>query len=1047
MESRKRSALGNRGEESQGSSPMREMQSKKKKTLAASSFSQFPATKQSALMRLYDCVVVTVEISALDETSNVVRDTDPVKARELFAEDFANDSYGKGGRYISVAVLDDVDVNTLKAKIRDAGSDLLKVTDFWKVRVVDGAHRVYVLKLPDVPNLPPVVKAFLYFPKSGERMKQMDFIRIGALLNFADAQKKPMSECDNISVCQRVLSEVLGQSQAKDSPNASTLRKKVTGAALRAVIIEEEMLSLSERQILRYATIAAGLHSFPELESTVLSQIGDETLKLRVASNPNIWSARNKREADFTLFALSQFHQKNGKATDAELSKFAKRISQMCRRITDTIEARVPDVSRGFMLPVRCGSNGASTTSLSCFILEELKNIPFNIAVQAERRWIVKENTIVDYVIEHTEWPGDHPTVLAEDGNLPATLDSSAREQEEGDDDEAHPTGLYARKEQASRPAVLTSTRSTGANKPSHASGSTGRKVSTSSSSKPKRGVSKKKSASSKASKKAPRSAHADPDSDESSPEEDSAEEEESEEGETEQNEPVRGKERSKSTYLRNVNIGADIEQKPGYRVTNENPDEYGFFVSHRWDDGFAYHPPKDPENAWAWIDIHEDGTVYGEHPITKDEMHLFNDALGTKVELNASWKLAKRDSDFKNAFKASRGFPDCRKLFDVGNVNLEASLRSIGIHPPHRAHFVLDESDFVDVRARIVSHVLKKEHGGVVREEVSFGSLLASGHASFGLEMIFKAKRMELDEKGYIVFNSYAKDDGILSGHEQGSWREDRALDDYREFARLFEAIISDAPADGEDISNAESSPKHTRWHTICNQNNNEDRTSVGDPLDVRFSTLSQATNEFWEETEDGRKLLYSRTRLDVRVMLIAAYLGLCDDNRLSRDPSGSDSEDSNNEDDSIFVSNGIHAPYTGGRFLGTGKKCVSQLPHLDYEPAEQGEEWKPMDKPGYFAIVTGSEKTPLWILPGSHGHVFLKARKQRTVANQRALELIEIPPHSIFICRGDVVHAGAGYKECNGERLWRYHLYAARDNSPHADAIHLREMYYVPS
>jgi len=82
----------------------------------------------------------------------------------------------------------------------------------------------------------------------------------------------------------------------------------------------------------------------------------------------------------------------------------------------------------------------------------------------------------------------------------------------------------------------------------------------------------------------------------------------------------------------------------------------------------------------------------------------------------------------------------------------------------------------------------------------------------------------------------------------------------------------------------------------------------------------------------------------------------------------------------------------------------------------------------PAYFAVVNGSSHYPLWILPGSQKYVFFNSEELKMVSKRERLRLIYVPPYSIVIVRGDVLHCGAGSFE---------HLYIGREGIGLPDAI----------
>lgn len=58
--------------------------------------------------------------------------------------------------------------------------------------------------------------------------------------------------------------------------------------------------------------------------------------------------------------------------------------------------------------------------------------------------------------------------------------------------------------------------------------------------------------------------------------------------------------------------------------------------------------------------------------------------------------------------------------------------------------------------------------------------------------------------------------------------------------------------------------------------------------------------------------------------------------------------------------------------------------------------------------------------------------------------MEMVKIPPWSVFISRGDVVHAGAAHADHGVDTegyIWRYHMYFVPRVYSLPDAVHLKE------
>ncbi len=214
------------------------------------------------------------------------------------------------------------------------------------------------------------------------------------------------------------------------------------------------------------------------------------------------------------------------------------------------------------------------------------------------------------------------------------------------------------------------------------------------------------------------------------------------------------------------------------------------------------------------------------------------------------------------------------------------------------------------------------------------------------------------------------------------------------------------------------------------------EELSEVGN---ARYTTTSYGMVQSLEKNTETEKLVRTRAQLDVRILQAAKMMRL----RYSEfDHSSFHSR--GDEGEEVSHPPPLYAPDSGGRFLGTGPKCVPQRAHCDfmwYDDVEGTHECIPC--PGYFAIVTGSSSSALWVARGSHRLVGLTDEDKKDMAELRPMEKVVIPPFSILYGRGDLTHAGPGFDDFDSPsgaphnvRL-RYHLYLCREDVPLGDAI----------
>lgn len=66
---------------------------------------------------------------------------------------------------------------------------------------------------------------------------------------------------------------------------------------------------------------------------------------------------------------------------------------------------------------------------------------------------------------------------------------------------------------------------------------------------------------------------------------------------------------------------------------------------------------------------------------------------------------------------------------------------------------------------------------------------------------------------------------------------------------------------------------------------------------------------------------------------------------------------------------------------------------------------------------MVSSEKETPLWVLRGSHKLIFMTEKQKTKKQFGMQMELITIPPWSVFIARGDFIRAGAAFDDWYAE------------------------------
>ena len=129
---------------------------------------------------------------------------------------------------------------------------------------------------------------------------------------------------------------------------------------------------------------------------------------------------------------------------------------------------------------------------------------------------------------------------------------------------------------------------------------------------------------------------------------------------------------------------------------------------------------------------------------------------------------------------------------------------------------------------------------------------------------------------------------------------------------------------------------------------------------------------------------------------------------------------------------------PKTGARLLLSATGCSAQSTHTDFadRSAQRG---VPVDDPSFFVVMTGNQGASLQVVPGSHkiaarvehllkrgGHDESAKVMADALCDFAKIKPLKIPPYSLFIARGDLVHGGDAHPETETEFNIRFHTYA---------------------
>ena len=86
--------------------------------------------------------------------------------------------------------------------------------------------------------------------------------------------------------------------------------------------------------------------------------------------------------------------------------------------------------------------------------------------------------------------------------------------------------------------------------------------------------------------------------------------------------------------------------------------------------------------------------------------------------------------------------------------------------------------------------------------------------------------------------------------------------------------------------------------------------------------------------------------------------------------------------------------------------------------------------DSPGYFAIISGGDGFPIWVLPGSQRYLKYPLNRRKKLRDNLLMEILIASSNSFFIGHGHLTHAGAGWEDRIVNRSTvQYHLYMRPD------------------
>lgn len=360
---------------------------------------------------------------------------------------------------------------------------------------------------------------------------------------------------------------------------------------------------------------------------------------------------------------------------------------------------------------------------------------------------------------------------------------------------------------------------------------------------------------------------------------------------------------------------------------------------------------------------------------------------------------------------------------------NHQLLLRAMGIRPPHRSVLALPRVGIHKIRRALVgalSHIYRREIGDHM-------VLCGTDYLQQNLVMVFRTLRNKLDHSGFVTLPGIYMDVNLERKRENPIWSNAESGESswlihshfMKDIHYLFQHMENLVPSP-EQVNEMKITEEQLRtW--VCSRNIHRSSERAIKNNSRLMSSLESVTRDFeWPYVENkSERLVCAKASLEASIMQIVAWLRL--------EFTSFDKYDSlaNRKDDM----NQLHCPDTGGRFITlVGKDTERQVGHLDEfipETAEVNSYNGSLQLPSYFALVSGPLGCSLWIAPYSHCYINLSSADQITIAKTTPLYIQRIPPWSLLIKRGDLVHAGSGGKDSGGLRCLRFRMPIPRSDS----------------
>lgn len=1008
------------------------------------------------MKEVYGQIKVTVDISKVHKTANIVRNTNEnhIQVRKLRVL-FRKGKYGNTGDYISVTILG-LGSGTTRALVdylkgggnreRDLMSlEGLQVTTKEALAAalvvyVDGMHRGVALLDEEVRKVTPRPVAVFYYRLDFEAMMELDVVTIGSALNMASSLSIHMTTQHKVNAMLSLLRSVKQLKEGGDGAlrGMGEEEKSVVQAILAAgnevdagiflkfCMSRDINMELNERQARKYCLFACGAYRFGEGAEKVMAAL-EGVPNINLVGSREVWKCKTTEEQVFMLKALTEVFTRGvllGKRTRSDVTipneQNGRAVAEKARdlwnvvlefalkkkiEVAELVRTEIPETERAThkitveeKLVKWLGSYGLAKLVVG--------------STEKPENWARAQATFVRFL--GRVWPKEEGAPR-EGGQSTETAQSRRTPPEVAVREVEAPKTAVRRSSRIRKTSWSSQPRVTpdddviveeGDDEEGGDSGSDAGRTLTEENS----GV------------KASKAVEADEDGVSggggSSPE----------------------KSIERSTV---VNAGLQDSWMVPENKVEEGADGEGFRVAYRFKGGFVFNLPAVRSTGAIDVKWGDDGWWVGKvlrmfvEPV---EMRLFEDREERYTKLNPSWVLDTEPVAGSKEERHVNSGPQwgCEGEIDEGSkLSVQKLLRCIGLRPPHRSMFLLETKDFIYIRRFLQWRILRecKMFGEVLKNvghPIQHDDIAVEDMVEEVFNAVLEGHRKKLDSAGFVILDGVMKKveveedtavkrDGWLNMFDKVP-QECKLVEEVQRLCGFYDNLVPSR----KNIEERDLTELQLKTFRSIRSGVEGELPGIG--VDSRLTSSAEAVTTMLEreEVENGVGYLRSRVQLDVAIMMLCKFLRLEYSSFKAGEEEGEDAPK-------------LSGPDTGGRFIHTLSKTKTQIGHLDFHLPEAMElnADGSAKHPPYFAMVTGPNHVPLWGIEGSHKWSHKPRSEQNILGKVMRMKLMYVPPWSVIIVNGLYIHAGAGGMEARGVKCTRYHMYVLRKGIPLGDAI----------